>query len=560
MSAPFEPKSASKGKNSMTPHRTRRFLITVALSFWVLSGSNPALAESPKLRFKISFPSSTHSEPITGRAFVMISRTNEKEPRLQFGRTGVPFFGRDIEKVAPGKTASIDETDLGSPVASLREIPAGDYYVQGFINVYSEFRRADGHVVWMHDDQWEGQHFQISPGNLHSPVQRVHLDPAAGYEISLEASNVIPPIEVPPDTRWVKRFKFKSEILTRFWGRPIYLGATLLLPKDYETETVHYPVVYYQGHFSLRPPMRFEEGGEFHHKWIQDDFPRMIVVTFQDPTPYFDTSYSVNSVNVGPYGDAIRQELIPEVEKRFRVIEAPYARILTGGSTGGWEAAAMQLFYPDFFGGSFAYSPDPVTFTNVEGINVYNDVNAFYKQHDWRRVPTANSREVDGEIRLTSKQRNQFELVCGTKGRSGQQLDIWSAVHGPLGDDGYFEPLFNKSTGEINPQVAEYWKQNYDLLHHLKTNWATLGPKLAGKLHFYCGDMDNYYLNVAVKDLEEWMKTTSNPHYPGYFIYGDGKGHSFGRVKGTEAKRIYQWAEYILRTKPEGTATPWWGY
>ena len=510
--------------------------------------------------FEISFPASVHSKPITGRVYVMISRTNEKEPRLQIGRTGVPFFGRDVESMAPGSTATIDETDLGSPVASLRDIPPGDYYVQAFVNVYSEFRRADGHVVWMHDDQWEGQHFNRSPGNLMSDVQQIHLDPQTGYSISLEATNIIPPIEIPPDTVWVKRFKFESKILTEFWGRPIYLGATALLPKGYDQETMKYPVVYYQGHFSSSDPMRFKEGEEFYQEWIKDGFPRMIVVTFQDPTPYFDTSYSVNSVNVGPYGDAIMQELIPEVEKRFRIIKEPYARILTGGSTGGWESLAMTIFYPDFFGGTFSYSPDPVTFTNVEGINIYKDVNAFYKQHEWRQVPTPNTRESDGGIRLTSQQRNHFELVSGTKGRSGQQLDVWSAVHGPLGEDGYFKPLFDKFSGDIDPQVAQYWKENFDLLHHLEKNWATLGPKLVGKIHVYCGDMDSFYLNVPVKELEAWMKTTSNPHYPGYFVYGDGKGHGYAREKGTEAHRIRQWAEFIHRNKPEGTATPWWRY
>ncbi len=399
-------------------------------------------------RFEISFPTSAHSEPITGRVYVMISRTNEKEPRLQIGRTGVPFFGRDVERLAPGSTATIDETDLGSPVASLRELPLGDYYVQAFVNIYSEFRRADGHVLWMHDDQWEGQHFNRSPGNLMSDVQQVHLDPQAGYNLSLEATNVIPPIEIAPDTEWVKRFKFESKILTEFWGRPIYLGATALLPKGYDQETIEYPVVYYQGHFSLQDPMRFKEGEEFYQEWIKDGFPRMMVVTFQDPTPYFDTSYSVNSVNVGPYGDAIMQELIPEVEKRFRIIKEPYARILTGGSTGGWESLAMMIFHPDFFGGTFSYSPDPVTFTNVEGINIYEDVNAFYKQHEWRQVPTPNTRESDGGIRLTSQQRNHFELVSGTKGRSGQQLDIWSAVHGPIGDRRLLQAVIRQVLGK----------------------------------------------------------------------------------------------------------------
>ncbi len=444
-------------------------------------------------------------------------------------------------------------------MASLRDIPSGEYYVQAFVNVYSEFRRADGHIVWMHDDRWEGQHWNRSPGNLYSAVERVQLDPEADTVIALSAENVIQPVVVPPDTEWVRRFKFQSSLLTEFWGRPVYLGATVLLPRDYDSSTISYPVNYIQGHFSLNAPNRFQIGGDLYREWIRDDFPRMILVTFQHPNPYFDDSYAVNSVNVGPYGDAILQELIPEIEKRFRILAEPYARVLSGGSTGGWESLALQIFHPDFFGGTWSYCPDPVTFTDVEGINIYEDVNAFYKQHEWRRVPTANTREINGEIRLTSRQRNHFELVNGTKGRSGEQLDIWSAVFGPIGDDGYFEPLFDKRTGEINSAVAEYWRDNYDLLHYLRQNWAEIGQKLVDKLHIYTGTMDNFYLNNSTRDLELWMKTTENPHYEGFFMYGDGKGHCFsGPV--TQAARLREMAQFIMRKKPDGATTPWWRY
>ncbi len=525
----------------------------------LLTATSTAAQEPPATRFRITFSENVHADPITGRVFVMISRTNEREPRLQIGRTGVPFFGRDVEALRPGRSGVIDASDLGSPIASLTEFPAGDYYVQGFINIYSEFRRADGHVLWMHDDQWEGQHFNRSPGNLHSDVTRVHLDPAKGFDIELDASNIIPPIEIPPDDEWVKRFRFESPMLTEFWGRPIYLGATVLLPRDYDRSTMSYPVLYRQGHFSLRNPLRFAIGGELYGEWIEDDFPRIIVVTFQHPNPYFDDSYAVNSPNVGPYNDAIIQELIPEVERRFRIIGEPWARWLDGGSTGGWEALALQLFNPDFFGATWAYCPDPVTFTNVEGINVYEDVNAFYKQHEWRRVPIVNSRETDGEMRMTSRQRQHFELAMGTNGRSGQQFDIWSAVNGPIGEDGYFKPLFDKYTGEIDPAVAQYWKENMDLLEYMKRNWDMLGPKLIDKLHIYTGDTDTYLLEQAVIQMESWMKTTSNPHYEGFFMYGDRKPHCWiGPV--TIAERLKEMAQYGLRHKPPGTTTPWWQY
>ena len=532
--------------------------VVTAIFVAAITALVPLLA-SGEQRFEVSFPSAVHEEALTGRIYVMISRTAEREPRLQIGRTGAPFFGRDVVNLLPGEPGIIDATDLGTPVASLRDIPAGDYYVQAFVNIYSEFRRADGHVVWMHDDRWEGQHWNRSPGNLYSAVERVRLDPEADAVIALSAENVIPPVVVPPDTEWVRRFKFQSSMLTEFWGRPVYLGATVLLPRDYDSSTISYPVNYIQGHFSLNAPNRFQIGGDLYREWIRDDFPRMILVTFQHPNPYFDDSYAVNSVNVGPYGDAILQELIPEIEKRFRILAEPYARVLSGGSTGGWESLALQIFHPDFFGGTWSYCPDPVTFTDVEGINIYEDVNAFYKQHEWRRVPTANTREINGEIRLTSRQRNHFELVNGTKGRSGEQLDIWSAVFGPIGDDGYFEPLFDKRTGEINSAVAEYWRDNYDLLHYLRQNWAEVGQKLVDKLHIYTGTMDNFYLNNSTRDLELWMKTTENPHYEGFFMYGDGKGHCFsGPV--TRAERLREMAQFIMRKKPDGATTPWWRY
>jgi len=528
------------------------------------SGALNAQARQPaasRFRFEVSFVPQVHDGPITGRAFVMITRSIDKvpEPRLQIGRTGVPFFGHDVERLEPEKVVAIDASDLGTPLDSLAEIPAGDYFVQAVVVVYSEFRRADGHVLWMHDDQWEGQRWNRAPGTVYSDVQRVHIDPAAAGVVKLVATRRVPPADVPADTKYVKRIKFESPTLTKFWGRPVYLGAVVLLPRDYDRETISYPVNYVQGHFSLAAPYGFDEKSEFSTAWLGDNFPRMIAVTFQHPTPYFDDSYAVNSVNNGPYGDAIMQELIPEIEKRFRVIREPYARILSGGSTGGWEAAALQIFHPDFFGGAWAYCPDSVTFSDVEGINIYEDENAFYKVYDWRKVPTANSRMVNGQLVMTSQQRNYFELVNGTHGRSGEQIDIWSAVFGPIGPDGYFAPLFDKKTGAIDRNVAAYWKEHYDLLYYLQKNWTTVGPKIVDKLFFYTGDADTYYLNNSTRELEKWMKTTTNPHYEGFFMYGDNKPHCWsGPV--SPAERLKEIAQFIQRKRPEGATTSWWTY
>jgi hypothetical protein len=526
----------------------------------------------PGLKFQISFPAAAHADPITGRVFVILSRdithcgpadamaaTQQPcEPRLQVSRIGVPFFGRDINSLKAGDSAIIDNADLGSPLAHLADIPAGDYYVQAMINVYSEFHRGDGHTVWMHDDQWEGQRWERSPGNLHSKPAKMHIDPASGT-IRLIADQVIPPVKVPADTEYVKHLKFKSELLSKFWGRDIYLGAVVLLPRDYDRSTIRYPIDYVQGHFSLEAPYRFDGQNEFSRAWLSDHFPRMIAVTLQHPNPYYDDSYLVNSPNVGPYDDALMQELIPAVEKQFRVISEPYARVVSGGSTGGWISAYLQIFHPAFFGGAWCSCPDAVTFSDVEGVNFYQDDNAFFKIYDWRPVPTINSRFTNGQAIQTSEQRNRYELVSGTRGRSGEQIDVWSAVWGPVGDDGFFKPAFDKSTGKIDKDVVGYWRDHWDLLEYLKRNWSTVGPALKDNLYFFAGDADTYFLNNSTMALEAWLKTTNAPHSEAQFMYGNLKPHCWqGPV--TPAQRVIEIAQHIQRHKPQGADNPWWDY
>lgn len=520
--------------------------------------------KSSELRFEISFPPSVHPEQITGRVFVMISRNDRREPRLQAGSwsRSVPFFGMDVEDLKPGEIAVIDENVLGYPLKSLTEIPAGDYFIQGLVNVYTQFHRSDGHVIWAHMDQWEGQQFNRSPGNLHSAVQSVHLDSSAGYTIKLSLDKVIPPIKVPEDTKWVKRIKIQSKLLTEFWGHPIYLGAVVLLPKEYETHPdVYYPVHYRQGHFSIRAPYGFREKSNFYKVWTAEDFPRMIVVTFQHPCPYFDDSYAVNSANCGPYGDAIMTELITYVEEHFRIIRKPYARVLSGGSTGGWESLALQVFHPDFFGGTWTFFPDPIDFRYYLLINIYKNKNAFYKESEWMKAERPMMRDVHGQVMVTMRQMSQLEAVLSSKGRSGQQLDIWQAAYGPVGEDGYPKPLWDKLTGEIDHEVAHCYKERYDLRNYIEKNWPLLGPKLVGKLHLLCGDMDNFYLNEAVYELEKFLEKTKDPYYAGSFQYGrPRKGHGwspYGRNTG-ELERIM--AEHITKNAPEGEDTKQWKY
>jgi len=540
------------------------FLTVVFIISGIFTNESCKKSKSSKLRLEISFPSSVHPEAITGRVFVMISKDKRREPRLQAGSwsRSVPFFGVDVEDLKPGEVVKIDGDVLGYPLKSLDEIPDGDYFVQGLVNVYTEFRRSDGFVIWAHMDQWEGQHFNRSPGNLYSEVKSVHLDPSSGYTIKLSLEKVIPPIKVPEDTKWVKHIKFQSKLLTEFWGHPIYLGATILLPEGYETHPdVYYPVHYMQGHFSLSPPNRFRENSDFYKMWTSDNFPRMIAVTFQHPCPYFDDSYAVNSENCGPYGDAIMTELIPEIEENFRIIRKPYARVLSGGSTGGWEALALQAFHPDFFGGAWSFCPDPIDFRYYQLTNIYKDKNAFYIESGWMKAERPLMRDVHGQVLVTMRQMSQLEAVLGSKGRSGQQLDIWQAAYGPVGEDGYPKPLWDKLTGEIDQKVAQYLKEHFDLRYYIEKNWSWLGPKLVGKLNLICGDMDNFYLNEPVYELEKFLKGTKNPYYAGSFQYGrPRKGHGWSPYGRNTGKLEKEMAEHITKNAPGREDTKQWQY
>jgi hypothetical protein len=534
-----------------------RISLPILLATFTSNVNAQNTSASTKLRFEISIPDSLGRNIEQGRMFVIIAKNDRREPRFQVGRTGTPFWGTDVIDYQTGDIIVVGSDEIGSPLENMADIPVGDYFVQAVFSIYTRFDRADGHTVWMHNDQWEGQSWNRSPGNLYSDVVKVRIDPGKTRKIKLEVTNEMPPIRLPEDTEYVKHIKIRSKILSDFWGRDMYLGATVLLPKGYDTHpNVYYPTIHLEGHFSTRAPFGFGSGREFDKTWLGLNFPRFIAIQTQHPCPYFDDSYAVNSPACGPYGDAIHEELIPFIEEKFRCIRQSYARVLTGGSTGGWISFALQVLHPKFYGGTWSFAPDPLHFNNVEGINIYEDQNAYYKKYEWRTEPTPNTIVPStGLILLTSKQRNYYELANGTKGRSGEQLDIWSAVFGPLGDDGYFKPLFDKVTGEIDPEVAKYWSEHYDMRNYLEKNWKDIGPDLVGKLHVFCGDRDNYQLNFGAYATEEFLETTREPYYAGSFTWGARGSHGFRPM--SNEQMILMMAQHILRNTPPGDSKDW---
>jgi len=554
--------------------------------------------------------------PIDGHVILVMAREERPEPRFQI--TGnvesAQIFGVDVEHFAPGMSARIDGKTIGFPLRSLGELPPGDYHVQAVLNVYETFHLGDGKTVVLPPDKGEGQHWQTKPGNPYSEETRLHLDPAASGVLRIELNKRVPRIEdeqaavdslldwhptsastPEPENQWIRHLRIKSELLTRFWGRPVYLNAIVLLPDKWaEHPDARFPMVLYQDHYhrhfvagtrfrteppdaEVKNPMEHAQqvsAYRFYQDWVAGRLPRVIIVNVQHPTPYFDDSYAVNSASQGPYGDAIQKELLPVVEKQFRAIPDGWAHAVYGGSTGGWEALATQVFYPDDYNGAWVFCPDPIDFRAYGPVNIYEDKNAFYNYGLIGKIEQPEERTTDGHLKATMEQANRYEYVLGTHGRSGEQWDIWQATFSPMGEDGYPQPIFDKLTGEIDKTVAAYWKEHYDLSAIMQRDWAKLGPKLVGKLHFAVGDMDTWYLNNAVHLLDRFLSHPGTvPAANATFDYGPRMPHCY-TGEPTGMKKFAPWysgttinqrvlpkmVERMEKTAPAGADLKSWKY
>jgi hypothetical protein len=526
------------------------FCIVMTVSLFT---SNSTAASTPGPEFALSVPAERNGgRPLDGRMLLLLSADPSPEPRMQISLSPNTqmVFGVDVDALPSGQIVTVDEHAYGYPVKSLRDVKPGEYFVQAVFHRYETFHRSDGHTVKLPIDRGEGQHWNIAPGNLYSRPAKITIGPGTPRTL-IVLDQEIPPIMPPADTKYIRHIKIKSEVLSKFWGRPMYIGANVLVPEGFdEHPQAHYPLIVFHDHFvpdfdDFRPEppdpnltpdyserfhisgynrIQQEEAHKFYQQWTGPNFPRVLIVKLAHANPFYDDSYAVNSANVGPYGDVIETELIPAIEKQFRALGEGWARFTYGGSTGGWEALAVQTFYPDSYNGAFAACPDPVDFRAYTVIDLYNDKNAYYREGAHRRMIQPGMRNYLGQILITAQEANQYELALGTRSRSGEQFDIWQAVYSPVGDDGYPKPIFNKETGDIDHTVAAYWKDHYDLRNILERDWPTLGPKLRGKLHIYCGSADNYFLNNAVYLLEDFLKT-SNPPYEGEVKYGDRAEH-----------------------------------
>jgi len=446
-----------------------------------------------------------------GRLVVFLSKNGERPPVFQgnfsSGRNG---FAQNINNWSITKDEKINtENTFAASNFSMDEVPAGTWFVQV---VYSVSGASD----------------LMAEGNFYTDVIKAeifgnefNLDIKLQYQINKRQGSE------PKDTEWVKYITLESKLLSDFWGKKMNTEAAVFLPKNFEKNgSKKYPLRINIGGYSSSwtRASRLENNKKFMDWWLSDDSPEFIQVFLNGANGPWGDPYYVNSENNGPYGSALTEELIPYIEKEFKGIGTPEFRFLDGCSTGGWVSFALQVFYPDYFNGAWSFSADPVDFHHMQLVNMYEDKSAFINAHGYL---TPSMRSTSGQPRLSIKDEVAGENISSFENNyatSGGQWGGWNAVYSPRGENGLPIAAFHPTTGVIDTVAVKHWKK-YDLLKIMKDNWSTIGPKLQGKLWIWMGDMDQFYLNNAMREMDAFLKSTANPKSDAVINFEPLKGH-----------------------------------
>jgi enterochelin esterase-like enzyme len=445
----------------------------------------------------------------TGRIFLFVSESRMNQPRRNTRPDkGNMIFAATLQNWHLQDTFTFNaEIPLSKSVGvSLNQIPVGSYTIQ---------------VLWDQDLHNAGID---DPGNLYSESVRVELTHDQELELPLKYQTESPALAKHP---LLKEVDLRSPLLSDWWRKEMRLKAAVLLPSGfYDEPDRKYPVRYQIGGYGSRYTRanRYVLWDKSFMEWWQSDESPQVIQVFLDGKGPLGDCYQMDSENSGPYGTALTEELIPSIESQFRGLGTPESRFLDGCSTGGWVSLALQLFYPDFFGGCFSYSPDPVDFEYFQLINIYGDQSAFVNRYGY---PRPVMRDTHDEPVVSQKDFIRFENVLGRDGTyltSGGQFGAFTALFSPKGKDGLPRPLFDPVSGRIDQETAQHWRR-YDLKHYTETHWDTLGPKIQGKIHIWMGDRDEYYLNRAVHSFHHMLQNKENPESDAVIRFSPTAGH-----------------------------------
>ncbi len=469
------------------------------------SKTSPAATEAQRVSFSVAVPQGRLPKTTAGRLLIVVAP--EGTPGDLRGRLddveaarGGATYGTDATLGGGSETATVDTsvpTVRAFPLDVATALPPGTYRIQAAFAHNPDLRGVD------------------APGNLFSKPQTVTLPSEKPVALALtEAEGAEKP---PAETDTVKWIEIRSERLSSFHKRPITLRAGVVLPPDYSDQ-------------SAKPyPLCVRIGG-FHTRYTAARYVRPhpgIVQLFLDGDGPLGDPYSINSAVSGPYGDATVRELLPEIEKRFRCGGAANRRFTTGGSTGGWVSFALQIYYPDTFGGCWSGYPDSLDFRAYQNIDLYAEVNAYTAPDASERVSCRDART--GATRWTVREECALENVRGVGGSyttSGGQWGAWNAVYGAPDANGRPIPFWDPVSGKIDRAAADNAGKQYDLRRYCAANWKTLTPKLDGKLHIWVGERDEYFLNGGVHNFDDFLKSAS-PKIAARIEYSPVAGHGW---------------------------------
>ena len=480
------------------PHRAAALMRRAALAASLLAvfAGVAACAQKPRepahhLFFRILAGPAIHA-PASGRLLLFIAKGNgAKQVAINEFRPDATWVAaREVHDLAPGATVDIDTDGTAYP-KPFSDLAPGDYQVQAVLDVD-------------HTYNYSG----LTAGDLISPVLTLKdWTPGRGREPELVLDAVVAPhapFKLRPQDQLaathLRLAQDRSALLTKFWGRPMFVRGWVVLPPGYHKHpSRRYPTVYWTHGFGGTLAFCKFMGIHIFERMAAGKMPPMIWVMLDEHLPT-GTHEFANSVNDGPWGSALTEEYIPWIEAHYRMLDRARDRYLQGHSSGGWATLQLQINYPRIFGGTWSTSPDPSDFHDFTGINLYAPDANVYRRPDGSPYPLVR---MHGKVIETFEQFARLERVLGSY---GGQMASFDWVFSPRGPDGRPEPMFDRKTGDVNPTVVAYWRAHYDLAHILKTTWRQRGPYLKGKIHVYVGTADTFYLNGAAEKLDVVLK------------------------------------------------------
>ena len=412
----------------------------------------------------------------------------------EFHPTDTSIAAREVEALQPGATATVDADSRAFP-AAFSTLPAGTYRFQAVLDrdhSYNYGGRGAGDIV-----------SPVVEATLPGPVPALTLNKVLPEKTLDEVLATLPPERAAQYRPWLNQVRpadFVSPALSAFWGRPIHIRAWVALPPGYKDGGQRYPTVYVNSGFGSTLMYAQLSAASMAGLMAKGDVPPMIWVYLDESSPT-GTHEFADSVNNGPWGEALTSEFIPWIEKQYAMDAVPSSRFLTGHSSGGWATLWLQVRYPAVFGGAWPTSPDPSDFHDFTGPDLYAPDANVYRDPRGKAYPIFRDH---AKLIATFEQFAKMEAVIGPY---GGQMASFDWVFSPRGPDGRPEPMFDRATGKVDPNVVAYWHDHYDIANIVTRDWATLKPNLDGKIHLYVGTADTFYLDGAAHKLQAVFQT-----------------------------------------------------